>query len=272
MSELGSELRDAGRPTKLGSYLWLNTHFYLGLGAPRTARRSPDCRLRAALGHSPDQVRAAVDHYRSGNGARTINFRCARVIVPGSDCALFVKEFPPLRRFHGLERRLRCSRVDRSWRAGHLLPQLGLPTPRVIGTAQMRSAQTGIVEYLVTEWLEGVVPFPVLLKQTPADGRAPLLEEFARHMCLWHDRGVYLRDLVKNVLVTGTGDARRYLLTDLDGLHPIRWPNRTRLLFHMRQLAQWAKPLSDGEARAICRGYFGGASAGLEHEILESLS
>jgi hypothetical protein len=217
-------------------------------------------------------VRAAVDQYRSGGGVRSINFRCARVTVPGSDCDLFVKEFPSLRPLHGLERRLRCSRVDRSWRAGHLLPRLGLLTPRVIGAAQAWSAQTGVVEYLVTEWMEGVVPFPELLKQTPADDRAPLLEEFARHMRLWHDRGVYLRDLVKNVLVTGTDGARQYLLTDLDGLHPIRWPNRSRLLFHMRQLAHWAKPLSDGEARAICAGYLGDDSVGLEHEILESLS
>lgn len=257
-------------PRRLPSYLWLTVHFYLGLGAPRRVVQEAGYRLRAARGESPELVRAAVTQYREGAVAARINFRCARAFVPGVKRAVFVKEFPRLRWVHGLESRLRCSRVDRSWRAAHLLPRLGLPTPQVIGSAQVRLAEGESIEYLVTEWREGLVPFPELLQQRPVF-RRELLEEFARYLRRCHGSGVYLRDLVKNVLIAEAEGSRSFLLTDLDGLHPARWPNRNRVRFHFRQLAHWAGPFSEAEARAICAAYLGGRSGGLEQALLESL-
>jgi len=274
----GYETEPEGPPSSarsLADWLRLCIRFYLGLGAPCVWRTYPDGRVRAASSQSADLVHALVSAYAgkpappslAGKGAdadlRTerINFRCARITLIGLGESFFVKEFPRLRAWHDLERWVKCSRVDRAWRAGHLLPSLGLLTPRPRGTAQLREDNGLITEYLVTEWLESATPFPRSIAGADARERAAMLREFAQHMCLWHVRGVYLRDLAKNVLVRSKGGARQYWLTDLDGLHPLRRPTRSRMLRQMRQFGHWAKPGQE-EAQLIAQYYLREGQAG----------
>jgi len=258
--------------------------FYLGLGASAARGRYPDCSVRAAVGHEPELIRALLLTYRGEGGeARVvrINHRCAEITLPGragSDGRrFFFKEFPRQHALHDLERALRLSRVDRAWRAAHLLPRLGINTPAAVGTGAARGLDGRIIEYLATEWLEGARPFPdVVGEAKSAEERLTLLCEFARSLRLWHDQGVYLRDLVRNVLVVGArpstrpagkhavplpsgalGAGRTYWLTDLDGLHPAKRVTRERVLWHMRQLAHYVGPVAAGEPEHICLAYGG---------------
>jgi len=233
--------------------------FYLGLGAPAVRRRYPDCTVRAAAAYSPDLVRTLLSLYVGQAGPEVGR---SEPVKPGSSHLtlasgeqFFFKEFPRRHAGHDLERALRISRVDRAWRAAHLLPHLGLHTPAAVGTARRREANGSITEYLATVWLEGAVQFPVAL---PASGpeRADMLREFAALMRRCHRSGVYTRDLVKNVLVQTEGSARTYSMVDLDGVHPLRRVTRRRILFHMKQLAHYC-PLSEEEARVVCEEYLG---------------
>ena len=243
--------------------------FYLGLGAPCTRKRYPDCRVRAAAGCDPEFVRTLLLIHRGESTVgqvRRINHRCAEVVLPEGR-RFFVKEFPWHHRFHDLERGLRLSRVDRAWRAAHLLPRFGINTPRAVGTAVARDERGRPIEYLATEWLDGARPFPEVVGASKTkEERLTLLCEFAHHLRQWHEHGVYLRDLVKNVLVVGARPAvpassrdqsisGRYWLTDLDGLHPVKSVSRARVLHHMRQLAHHVGPLTAAEADAVCASY-----------------
>jgi hypothetical protein len=268
----------------------LALRFYLGLGTPGVRRTYADCRVRAAAGRAPDLVRRLVALYRGEAGAEagsveTINFRCAAITLPESGERVFFKEFPPRHRLHDVERLLRCSRVDRAWRAAHLLPRLGILTPRAVGTAFARLGDGRPVEYLATEWLDGALPYHMRLRAVSGDraARAALLRGFAGHLRCWHDCGVYLRDLVKNVLtlapdagveccLTRASDGGlQYWLTDLDQLHPARRLTTGRLLHQMRQLAYWAGPLAGHEADAITAGYLGDARGRMARIIKEVL-
>jgi tRNA A-37 threonylcarbamoyl transferase component Bud32 len=237
------------------------TRFYLGLGAPAVRRRYPDCRVRAARGYSPDLIRRLVAAYRDESAAGAefgrINFRCAEIGLPDAGRRFFVKEFPRGHRFHDLERWLRLSRVDRAWRAAHLLGRLGVPTPKAVGTAHALEADGTITEYLVTEWLAGAKPFPEVYRASAGEARLSLLEDLGRKMREWHDEGIYLRDLVKNVLVGPGEDGQCYWLTDLDGLHPFKRMTRARSAWHLRQLAHHVGPLGEPEVKAVERGYGG---------------
>jgi hypothetical protein len=248
--------------------------FYLGLHAPGAWQQFPEGWVRSAAGLSPDLMYKLVMLYRGereDGGVERLNFRCAKVTVSGSDEAFFVKAFPRHHALHDLERWLRCSRVDRAWRAAHLLPRLGVLTPKAVGTALMRGGDSGVVEYLATVWLEGAVPFPQMLSDLRGEARAQAVGEFAQAMRGWHARGIYLRDLVKNVLVTERGGVRRYWLTDLDGLHPFRRVNRRRLLHHMRQLRHWTGPLRPAEMQVICEAYLGRPRGKMAEMIREAL-
>ncbi len=268
----------------------LARRFYLGLGAPGVRRTYADCSVRAAAGRDPDLVRRLVALYRGEAGAETgsvetINFRCAAITLAESGERLFLKEFPRRHRLHDVERLLRCSRVDRAWRAAHLLPELAILTPRAVGTASARLEDGQPIEYLATEWLDGALPYHMRLRAVSADGeaRAALLREFAGHLRCWHDCGVYLRDLVKNVLTRAphggpecpatrpSQGGLEYWLTDLDQLHPARRLTRGRLLHQMRQLAYWAGPLTEDEADVIIAGYLGDARGRMERTIKDVL-
>jgi hypothetical protein len=234
------------------------------MGAPATRRNYPECSVRAAVGRTPDLICTLLALYRAKNAPEAgsvehINFRCAAITLGDSGERFFFKEFPRHHLMHDLERSLRCSRVDRAWRAAHLLPRLGILTPRPVGTAVAREENGPAVEYLATEWLDGAVPFPDCLRRSEhcADVRMALLREFAAHLRRWHAQGIYVRDLVKNVLVRDDAGSRSYWLTDLDGLHPYRPLTRSRILRHMRQLAHWTGPLSPDEVSAICQEYLG---------------
>lgn len=272
---------ETARPPSVARTLWahlrLGVPFYLGLHAPGARRVYPGCHVRAAAGYTPELVRALLALYRgeeTGAGrVDTINFRCAVVTSADGGERFFFKEFPRHHPLHDLERLVRCSRVDRAWRAAHLLPRLGILTPRAVGTAQDRAGNGRPVEYLATQWLDAGVPFPERLKLCGADvaARSALLREFAQNLRRWHGRGLYLRDLVKNVLLREEGEAFSYWLTDLDGLHPCRVVNRRRLLHQMRQLAYWAAPLDPHEAAAVVQGYLGTEEGPLAKEIFAAL-
>jgi hypothetical protein len=236
-----------------------------------------------------------------------INFRCAAITLKeGSGAAsaayagggerYFFKEFPRGHALHDVDRALRCSRVDRAWRAAHLLPRLGILTPRAVGTAFCRSEDGRPTEYLATEWVEGAVPYHLRLRAVGDDAaaRSARLREFASQMRRWHDCGVYLRDLVTNVLtreseggsagatppLAGSGllasggfaaAQMEYWLTDLDQLHPYRRLTRGRILHQMRQLARWSGPLDAQEARAIVVSYLGAAGSRIAEAVEEVL-
>lgn len=239
--------------------VWFALRFYLGLGAPCERRRYPECRVRAARGYSPELVRALVAVYRgeSQEGeAEPVKPSCGRVTLTDQERPFFVKEFPSRHRANDLERWARLSRGERSWRAAHLLPRVGIATPRAIGLGHARRADGRAMEYLVTEWLDGARQFPKALAAGGAEARAALLGEFAGFMRQCHRGDIYTRDLVKNVLVMESGGERQYWLCDLDGLHPYRRVTAKRILFHMRQLAHHARPTIT-EARLICEAYLG---------------
>ena len=241
----------------------LCARFYLGLGAPCRRATYPECRVRAAAGYTPELVRDLLALRRGESEAgdvEEVNFRC-RVITPaGGGQRFFLKNFPRGHALHDLERMLSCSRVDRAWRAAHLLPRLGMLTPAAVGTGFAR-VDGQPMEYLVTEWLPDALPYHIRLRRThdPA-GRARMLREFALHLRHWHDSGIYLRDLVTNVLTRESPQGLEYWLTDLDQLHPIRLVTRKRLLHQMAQLARWTGPLTDSEAETVAAAYFGRAS------------
>lgn len=257
----GEDRSDHGAAHRVLSYLRLNMRFYLGIDAPCVRRTLTECRVRAGSGYAPDLIRDLVTLYRAEpEQVERINFRCAGIRRGDTGERFFLKEFPRLRAVHDLERQLRCSQADRAWRAGHLLPQYRILTPRPIGTAQVHGGD-GVTEYLATEWLEGTTAWSDVLRRSPRVQRQEILSEFAGHMRRWHDRGLYLRDLVNNVLVTQERGQRWYWLTDLDGLHPIRCFNRGRVLYQMRQLGKWARPDPE-EAELIARTYLA-PSAGM---------
>jgi hypothetical protein len=245
--------------------------FYLGLGAPCERRRYPECRVRAARGYSPELIRTLLAVYRGESDAgeaEQIKPSCGRVTLAGHADPFFVKEFPSRGRANDLERWARLSRGERAWRAAHLLPRAGLPTPRAIGGGQARGPDGRVVEYLVTEWLEAARPFPRALEA--AEARAGLLREFAAFMRQTHRADIYTRDLVKNVLVVEGEGARRYWLCDLDGLHPYRRITANRILFHMRQLGHHARP-TISEARLICEAYLGTTEGAWAKRVVEAL-
>jgi len=257
--------------------LGFGLRFYLGLGAPVRRVRYPECSVRAARGYPPELVRTLLALYlgRAEEGAGSmerLKYRCGRVTPAGQSDAFFFKEFPRHHFAHDVERHLHLSRVDRAWRAAHLLPRLGLLTPRAVGTAQGRACDGTVMEYLATEWLEDAVPFPQALRLAGDDteARAARLHEFAHLLRDCHRRGIYVRDFVKNVLVQEQGGTRSYWLTDLDGLHPFRRVTRRRVLFHMAQLAYYC-PLSEEEARLVCETYLGTAEGEWAGRVREAL-
>lgn len=260
---------------RLRAQLRLALPFYLGLGAPGARRAGGGWRIRTAPGLPADLMGRLVSLYRAPAAApgvvEAINFRCARVAPPGLGQCFFVKEFPRRHTLHDFERALSCSRVDRAWRAAHLLPRLGVLTPGPVGTAAARAPDGAITEYLATEWLEGVTPFPDVLAAADPDQRRLLLVEFAAHLRFWHNRGIYLRDLVKNILIRPEAGRRTWWLSDLDGLHPVRCITRRRLLRQMRQLVHWAGSLGAAEARAVRLAYLGSAPGPLGEAIERAL-
>jgi len=271
-----SRLRFAGR---WAARVRLSVPFYLGLRAPAVRRRFADSRVRAAVGWPPELIRTLLALYRGEEAAgagtvEPINFRCAAITLAKTRERFFFKQFPRRHALHDLERALRCSRADRAWRAAHLLPELGILTPRAVGTATARANDGSVVEYLATEWLEGAATLPERLRRAGDNlsARMVLLREFAQHLSYWHERGVYLRDLVKNVLVREKRGARSYWLTDLDGLHPYRRLTRSRVLHTMRQLSHWAGPISPQEAAAICEEYLGPANRPPAQTIIAALT
>jgi hypothetical protein len=259
---------------RLSARARLAFRFYLGLGAPCQRATYPECRLRAAAGYTPSLVRELAALRRGDSAAgevREINFRC-RVITPaGGDRPFFVKDFPRGHALHDIERALRCSRVDRAWRAAHLLPRLGILTPAPVGAA-VATVEGRRMEYLVTEWLPDAVPYHLRLREVrERDHRARMLREFALHLRRWHDCGIYLRDLVTNVLTRESAQGWEYWLTDLDQLHPLKRITRKRLFHQMVQLARWTGPLTEWEAETIAMAYLGQASERAVNGITEAL-
>jgi hypothetical protein len=260
----------------LGASLSFGVRFYLGIGVPTRHRRYPDGRFRSAAGRTPELLRDLLALHRgeaeaSAGSVDRFNFRCTRVTLAASGESFFVKDFPRHHFAHDVERRVGLSRVDRAWRAAYLLPRVGVLTPSPVGSVQQPDADGAVMEYLVTEWVEGTVPFfkDFATAATP-EAREVRLREFVAFMALCHRRGVYLRDLVRNVLVREVEGKREFRLTDLDGIHPLRLVNTRRVLFHMRQLAYYC-PLAPEEARLVRDRYLEGEGGEWAERVLEAL-
>ena len=260
----------------LRASLSFGVRFYLGIGVPTRYRRGPDGRFRTAAGRTPELLRDLRALHR-GEADATVgtvnrfNFRCTRVTLAASGESFFVKDFPRHHLAHDVERRLGLSRVDRAWRAAYLLPRFGVLTPAPVGSVQRPDADGAVTEYLVTEWVEGTLTFfkEFAAAATPA-AREVRLREFVAFMALCHRRGVYLRDLVRNVLVREGEGRREHWLTDLDGIHPLRLVNTRRILFHMRQLAYYC-PLTPEEARLVRDLYLEGEEGDWAERVLAAL-
>jgi hypothetical protein len=259
---------------RYGARLQLCAQFYLGLHAPARKATYPECRVRAAASYEPDFIRtlSAVHRGDSESGTATeVNFRCWIVCLEGETQGFFLKRFPRRHVLHDLERYLRCSRVDRAWRAGHLFPRLGLLTPKPVGTV-LTSEGGEPVEYFIMEWLpDGRSYHRRLRAAADPQTRTRMLQEFARHLRHCHDQGIYLRDLVTNVLTRESPQGLQYWLTDLDQFHPLRRVTRSRLLHQMRQLARWAAPLTEEEIAAIVSSYLGVSSGHLAEVLSDTL-
>ncbi len=264
----------AGAARRLWAQARLCGRFYLGLGARRVRASYPECRVRAARGCEPELIRGLValrrGESREGE-VEEVNFRCRAITPAGGEQRFFFKDFPRKHVLHDVERAFRCSRVDRAWRGAHLLPRLGILTPAPVGTAFAR-VDGRPTEYLVTEWVQHTVPYYLRLREArDEERRARMLGEFARQMRCWHDCGVYLRDLVKNVLTRESPEGMQYWLTDLDQLHPRKLLTRGRALQQMRQLAYWSGPLTGDEAEAIVVSYLGAGGSGIARAMREAL-
>lgn len=252
----------------------LCARFYLGLGAPCVRASYPDCRVRAAVGYAPELVRTLLALRRGESGAgevQEVNFRCHIITPAGSEKRFFLKDFPRGHVLHDAERLLRCSRVDRAWRAAHLLPRMGILTPAPVGAA-FALVDGEPMEYLATEWLPDAAPYHLRIRGLRDRGdRARMLQEFAQRLRYWHDCGVYLRDLVTNVLTRESANGIEYWLTDLDQLHPIKRITRRRVLHQMRQLARWTGPLTEWEADAIAMACLGKPSERAVEAVTQAL-
>jgi len=262
---------------RIWAQLRLSTSFYLGIGAPSMRRAYPGCRVRAAAGYTTDLVRRVVEFYRGGAAAagdrvEEINFRSAAVTLADTDKRFFVKQLARRHLLHDVERSLGCSRADRAWRAAHLLPRLGVLTPRAVGTALAETEGENRIEYVITEWLDGAIPYHERLRAAATGiARLRLLREFAGRVRRWNDRGIYLRDLVTNVLTRETPEGLEYWLTDLDQFHPLRRLTRRRLLHQMAQFARWSGPLNTQEAAEIAASYLGARSHSARETIEQVL-
>jgi hypothetical protein len=230
--------------------------------------------VRAAVGYEPDFIRELLSIHRGGGDSAAVtevNFRCWIVRSKQHEQAFFLKRFPREYTLHDVGRYLRCSRVDRAWRAAHLFPRLGLPTPKAVGTILAAEAGTP-VEYVITTWVPHGMPFHHRLRAAAdPETRTDMLQEFARHLRYCHDVGIHLRDLVTNVLTQESAEGRRYWLTDLDQFYPFRGVTRSRLLRQMRQLARWTGPFSEEEITAIVTSYLGISSGRLFALLSETL-
>lgn len=260
---------------RLGAQVRFGLRFYLGLGAPASRAVYSECTARAAAGYRPELVRRllALRLGEADDGeTEEINFRCTVIRPADEEQRFFFKDFPRQHSLHDVERVLRCSRVDRAWRAAHLLPRMGILTPGPVGTA-IAFGEGGPTEYLATEWLPEGAPYHVRLRDAAgAAERREMLCEFGRHLRHWHDCGIYMRDLVTNVVTKSSPTGLEYWLTDLDQIHPVKRVSRNRLRHQMRQLARWSGPLSGDEAAAIVQAYLGrrtgAVAAAIEHDLL----
>ncbi len=188
----------------------------------------------------------------------------ARIVGREGAVDTVVKQFRNQGRRRALERRLRGSKAERSWRAAHALLAAGLDTPRPLVLAE--SDRPDGPSYLVTERLvdaHEVRHFFRRLVGAPSAGPFPQVEpnlliaelgSLARRM---HDAGIWFRDLsMGNVLVRVQPDgSRRFFLLDL---------NRVRT---GRRLGTWRRirdtcrfPLLETAHReAFLTGYWGRA-------------
>ncbi len=277
MTDGQSALQIAGPPSasqRLWAQARLSLRFYLGLGAPASRAAYPECRVRAAAGHRPELVRRLLALRRGEDEdgeIEEVNFRCVVIRPAGEERGFFLKEFSRYHALHDVESALRCSRVDRAWRAAHLLPRMGILTPRPVGTI-LAFGEGKTTEYLATEWLSDAVSFHFRLRDVDgAAARRQMLCEFASHLRRWHDCGIYMRDLVTNVLTTSSPAGVEYWLTDLEQIHPIKRITCKRLLHQMGQFARWAGPLSREEAAAIVEAYLGSTTGSAARAIERAL-
>jgi len=260
---------------KLAIQLRLCRRFYTRLDAPIHHGTIDGIRIRAAAAYKPEFVHALIDLYHSKSAAgqvKTVNFRSKIVTPNGSTKRYFVKEFVKYHALHDLERAIRYTRADRVWRAAYLLPTLGFLTPPPVGLAVISDSTGEATDYVVTEMVEGGIPYHERVMPLSGHARRAMLHEFVIYLRQLHDSSIYLRDLLTNVLTRESGGNLEYWLTDLDQFHPYRRITRKRLLHHMFQLARWTGPLSEDETNDIVATYAGTKKGSLPRAIKRVLT
>jgi hypothetical protein len=246
-------------------------------GAMLRAGRGPrvgEVVVRAAAGYPPELVAELVSCSLDEDSplVQMVNFR-SRIVAYGEPVRrFFVKEYPHLNAWHGLERVLRCARVDRAWAAAQVLPKLGFLTPPPVGMVVRPQQGRGTIAYGITEMIEEALPFHRRLLPLEGEARQARLREYVEQMRRWHDVSVYLHDLLPNVLTKQRADEWDYYLTDLDQLHPYRRLTRKRLLHQFYHLARWTGPLSEEEQRMVVQTFAGEITGALARDLFRVLA
>ncbi len=160
-----------------------------------------------------------------------------------------------------LERRLRGSKAERSWRIACALRTAGLPTPRPVALVESKAPDGP--SFYVSERVTGHTEVRHFFRQLAGDPTAEpfpavdptdLLEALGRLARRLHDHGVWYRDLsIGNVLVRVGSEQLEMVLVD---------PNRARLA---QRLGIWRRSrdicrfpiVEEIHRRAFLRGYWG---------------
>ena len=153
-----------------------------------------------------DRALEAGVRLKSGN-------TCTVARVAGPDVDLVIKRYNLKNFSHAFSRLWRPSRAWHSWRAGHMLDFLGIPTPKPVAVVEERIGPLRRRAFLITEYCQG----PNLLQhlspdEIPGAAEAEALLGVFRTLCRLH---ITHGDLKATNLLWSDG---RLLLIDLDAM------------------------------------------------------
>ena len=161
---------------------------------------------REALSPVLEQLDASVAQGRLLKDGRTCTVAC----VEAPQCTLAVKRYNLKSAGHALGRCWRPSRAWHSWREGHRLRFLGIPTPAPLALVEERFGPLRRRAFLVNEYCPGIDLLSLLVPEHEPEvavGEALLASLGALHQArishgdfkasnlLWHDGRVFIIDL-----------------------------------------------------------------------------
>ncbi len=157
----------------------------------------------------PDQWMASGESLKNG-GTATV----ARVRLDGREFVL--KRYNIKKPFHALVRSLRWSRAAVSWKNGHLLEMLGIPTAKPIAIIEERWGPMRRRSYLLTESLNGQHAWDEFLDESVTDDeKTKLSSKISKTMEQLKWARISHGDMkAQNIICTEAGP----VLIDLDGL------------------------------------------------------